>query len=69
MRQKSLIELESAYSKYVQYEFIKNAKLNSQLDTKYYEEREKMWEDKLKKQVRTNVYIFVSMMFLFLLKS
>ena len=68
MRQKSLLDLEITYSKYIQSEFIKNANLNSRLDTQYYEENEKMWEDRLKKQVRTNVYIFISMMFLFLLK-
>jgi hypothetical protein len=68
-KQKTRIDLESTYSKYIQSEFIKNASLNSESNIQYYEERERMWEDKVKKQVRTNVYIFISMMFLFLLKS
>ena len=66
--QKSILNLESTYSKYIQSEFIKNTILNSELDAQYHKERDKMWEDKVKKQVRTNVYIFVSMMILFLLK-
>jgi len=69
VEQKSILNLESAYSKYIQAEFIKNINLNSELNTQNYEEREKMWENKVKRQVMTNVYIFISMGLLFLFKK
>jgi len=68
LRQKSFSELQLGYANYIQSEFYKNSQQGNESLKNYYEEREKMWEYKVHRQTRTNIYIFVAMTFLFLLK-
>lgn len=66
--QNLLSETQYRYSLYLESEFKKKSIENNSELTKYYEEREKMWESKVRKHARTNVYIFIATTLLLFVK-
>lgn len=68
-KQKSFAELQSAYAEYMQNENKKNSFKSNEELIKYYEEREELWKYRVHRQAKTNMFIFLGMIFLFLFKT
>lgn len=68
-KQKSFAELESEYATYMEAELKKRSLKSNEELIKYYEEREKMWKYRVYRQAKTNMFIFVGMICLFLFKT
>ena len=66
--QQSMYELDKAYAEYLQKEILKKGSQNNGDLNNYYIQREQMWENRVRKQAMTNMYIFIGMTILFLFK-
>lgn len=66
--QNLLSDAQYRYSLFLESEYKKKSTESSSELVKYYEEREKMWESKVRKHARTNVYIFIATTLLLFVK-